>query len=184
MEFQLLKKIAHLLTLALPLAFVACGGTSGSSEQTPAPTQVTVAPKSCAGSYVGTIDKPSLEVRRAIAEESRRRRGITGPPDDNYINPPGEEGIWMEGDFAFETDANCKVVAGGTNLFYSYPYAIGGTVNADRSFDIVWAGSGSTGQFIGQINPNGTISGQLKHPAPDDFIYGLLNGTFTPNGKI
>ena len=181
----MLKKIAHLFTLALPLAFVACGGTN-SPEPTPATTQVTVAPKSCAGSYVGTIDKPSPEAVKAMLEESLRRRGINpDDPIDGIPERPIEEfGIWMEGNFAFETDANCKVVKGGTNLFYAYPYAIEGKVKADSSFDIVWTGSGATGQFVGQINPDGTISGQLKHPAPDDFIYGLLNGTFTPNGKI
>jgi hypothetical protein len=189
----LLKKIAHIFTLALPLAIVACGGTNSASEATPAPAQVTVAAKSCTGSYVGTIDKPSPEAVKAMRDESLRRRGIN--PEDpnptdriqavrNLEDTSGQDGIWMEGNFAFETDANCKVVKGGTNIFYTYPYAIEGTVNADRSFDIVWTGSGSTGQFIGQINPDGMISGQLKHPAPDDFIYGLVNGTFTPNGKI
>lgn len=184
----MLKKIAHIFTLALPLAFVACGGTNP-VDPTPAPTQATAAPKSCAGSYVGTIDKPSLEVRLAMYEESLRRRGIKPtdldyPTIDEMLIRVEREGIYMAGDFAFETDANCKVVKGGTNIFYTYPYAIEGTVNADRSFDIVWTGSGSTGQFVGQINPGGTISGQLKHPAPDDFVYGLLNGQFTPNGKI
>ena len=189
----MLKKIAHIFIFALPLAFVACGGTSGSSEQTPAPTQVTVAAKSCTGSYVGTIDKPSPEAVKAMREESLRRRGIN--PDDpidriqavrNLEDTSEEFGIWMEGNFAFETDANCKVVKGGTNIFYTYPYAINGTVKADRSFDIVWtgSGSGSTGEFVGQVNPDDSISGQLKHPAPDDFVYGLVSGTFTPSGKI
>jgi hypothetical protein len=190
MEFQLLKKSARFLTLLLPLAFVACGGSNKPTEASPAPTQATTA-KGCTGSYVGTIDKPSPEAVKAMREESLRRRGIN--PDDPIDRIQAvrtlevsseQEGIWMEGNFAFETDANCKVVKGGTNIFYTYPYAIEGTVKADRSFDIIWTGSGSTGQFVGQINPDGTISGQLKHPLPDDFIYGLLNGTFTTNGKI
>jgi hypothetical protein len=186
MEFQLLKISARFSPLLVSLALVACGGSTPPAE--PSPTQATVAAKGCAGSYVGTIDKPSPEAVKAMREESLRRRGIdlTGPISiDGIPEDPSEQfGIWMEGNFAFETDANCKVVKGGTNIFYTYPYAIEGTVNADRSFDIVWTGSGSQGQFIGQINPDGTISGQLKHPAPDDFIYGLLNGKFIPNGKI
>ena len=182
----MLKKLAHILTFTLPLALVACGGSSSTTETKPSLPPVTVAAKSCAGSYVGTIDKPSLEVRLAAYQESLRRRGIVIDPNDprDPENGSSKEGLYMAGNFAFETDANCKVVKGGTNIFYTYPYAIGGTVKADRSFDMVYTGSGVIGEFVGQINPDGTISGQLKHPAPDDFIYGLLNGTFTPNGKI
>ena len=181
----MLLKLTRLLALALPLTFVACGSDTVEPVAT---TPVAKASLRCTGSYVGTIDKPSLEVRIAMYEESLRRRGIKPgdldyPTIDEMLINVEREGIYMAGNFAFETDANCKVVKGGTNIF-TYPYAIEGTVNADRGFDIVWTGSGSTGQFIGQINPDGTISGQLKHPAPDDFIYGLVNGTFTPNGKI
>jgi hypothetical protein len=188
MEFQLLKKIAHIFTLTLPLAFVACGGTNSATEATPAPTQATVAAKSCTGSYVGTIDKPSLEIRLGFEEEIRRRRGIIIlGPDDNYAdvyNPNILGSIYLAGSFAFETDANCKVVKGGVSIFNTYPFDVIGTVNADRRFDIQFTGSGVTGAIVGEINPDNTITGQLKHPAPDDFIYGLLNGKFTPNGKI
>jgi hypothetical protein len=127
MEFQLLKKSARFLTLLLPLAFVACGGSNKPTEASPAPTQATTA-KGCTGSYVGTIDKPSPEAVKAMREESLRRRGIN--PDDPIDRIQAvrtlevsseQEGIWMEGNFAFETDANCKVVKGGTNIFYTYP---------------------------------------------------------------
>jgi hypothetical protein len=184
MEFQLLKISARFSPLLVSLVLVACGGSTPPAE--PSPTQATVAAKSCTGSYVGTIDKPSPEAVKAMREESLRRRGIdpTNPIYGTPEDPSEQFGIWMEGNFAFETDANCKVVKGGTNIFYTYPYAIEGTVKADRSFDMVFTGSGVIGEFVGQINPNGSISGQLKHPAPDDFIYGLLNGTFNPNGKI
>jgi hypothetical protein len=185
MEFQLLKKIAHIFTLALPLAFVACGGTNSASEVTSAPTQATVAAKSCVGSYLGTIDKPSLEVRLAAYQELLRRRGIVITDLDRIPEDRSpQEGIWLDGSFAFETDANCKVVKGGVNIFNAYPYIVEGTVKADRSFDMVWTGPDVTAVIVGQINSDGTISGQVKHPAPDDYVYGLLNGKFTPNGKI
>jgi hypothetical protein len=183
MEFQLLKKIAHLFTLALPLAFVACGNTNP-TEPTPAPTQAAVAAKSCTGSYVGTIDKPSLEVRLAALEESKRRRGIGINPPEDGIDPGPSEGIWLDGSFAFETDANCNVVKGGVSVFNTYPFDVIGAVNADGRFDTQWTGSGSAGSIVGEINPDNTITGQFKHPLPEDFIYGLLNGKFTPNGKI
>jgi hypothetical protein len=182
MEFQLLKISARFFTLLLPLAFVACGGSNKPTEVTPAPTQATTA-KGCTGSYVGTIDKPSLEIRLGFEEEIRRRRGIVFEPDE-YINPTPPGSIYLDGSFAFETDANCKVVKGGVSIFNTYPFDVIGTVNADRRFDIQFTGSGSTGAIVGEINPDNTITGQLKHPLPDDFIYGLLNGTFTPNGKI
>jgi hypothetical protein len=184
MEFQLLNKLAHISTFLLPLAFVACGGSSSKTEVTPTPTPSTVAGKGCTGSYVGTIDKPSLEIRIGFEEESRRRRGIVIDPDEVIDNPSPPGSIYIDGSFAFETDANCKVVKGGVNIFNAYPYAVEGTVKANGSFDMDWTGPNVTAVIVGQINPDGTISGQVKHPAPDDFIYGLLNGKFTVNGKI
>jgi hypothetical protein len=183
MEFQLFKKIAHIFTLALPLAFVACGVTTP-SEATPAPTQATVAAKSCAGSYVGTIDKPSLEIRLAAYEESLRRRGIViRELDVIQVNLGPQEGFWLDGSFAFETDANCNVVKGGVAIF-GYPFEFSGTVSANRAFDMSWiVSAGTQGAIVGQINPDDTISGQVKHPR-EEYIYGLMNGTFTPNGKI
>jgi hypothetical protein len=183
MEFQLLKTLARISTLLLPLAFVACGGSNTKTEVTSAPTPSTVAGKGCTGSYVGTIDKPSLEVRLGFDEESRRRRGIVYNPDE-VIDPPPPGSIYLAGSFAFETDANCKVVKGGVNIFDAYPYAVEGVVKANGSFEMDWTGQNVTAVILGQINPDGTISGQVKHPAPDDFIYGLLNGKFTANGKI
>jgi hypothetical protein len=180
----LINKIARILTFVVPLAFVACGGSTTPVEPTPDPTQATIAGKGCAGSYVGKIDKPSLEVRLSFEEEIRRRRGNNPPIYTTVDNPNAPGSIYIDGSFAFETDANCKVVKGGVNIFDAYPYAVEGTVKANGSFDMEWTGPNVTAVIVGQINPDGTISGQVKHPAPDDFIYGLLNGKFTSNGKI
>jgi hypothetical protein len=185
MEFQLLKTLARISTLLLPLVFVACGGSNREIDIGPTPTPSTVAGLGCAGSYVGTIDKPSLEVRLGFEEELRRRRANN--PDIDYptvYDPTTPGSIYLAGSFAFETDANCKVVKGGVNMFDAYPFAVEGVVKANGSFDMDWTGPNVTAGIVGQINPDGTISGQVKHPAPDDFIYGLLNGKFTANGKI
>jgi hypothetical protein len=183
MEFQLLKKIAHIFTLTLPLAFVACGNPNP-TEPTPAPTEARVAPKSCEGSYVGMIDKPSLEVRLAIYQEWLRRNPNLIGPAVYDPNDPSIQGMYLAGSFAFETDANCNVVKGGVNIFDEYPFTVEGTVNADRSFDVVWTESNFRSQIVGQINQDDSISGQVKLAVPQDYIYGLMNGKFTPNGKI
>jgi hypothetical protein len=179
----MLKKLAQILTFALPLALLACGD---GTEQ-PTPPEATLEKKiNCAGSYVGTIDAPSLEVRLAAFQEWLRSRGID---DYDFATYPedrtAEEGIWLEGSFAFETDANCKVVKGGVNIYNAYPYNVEGTVKADRSFDMVWTGLNVTAPIVGQINADDTISGQVKvKDQGAGYIYGLLNGKFTPNGKI
>ena len=48
-------------------------------------------------------------------------------------------GIYMQGTYAFETDANCNVIKGITMVFYAYEYGISGTVvkGGESNFDLV-----------------------------------------------
>lgn len=143
----------------------------------------------CTGSYVGNYGPPSHEERIRLRNLSLAGRGVavTGNDDIDNANAGGgspDGGIWMGGSYAFETDANCNVISGRTLIFYAYEYGIGGTVNKDGSFKLTWSGQGSQGDIVGKIEANNTISGKFYHPAPDNFVYGDLSGTFTPNGKI
>ena len=169
------------LAVAAAAALVACG----SSE----PPPVAVAPVNCQGSYAGNYSPPEHAERIRLRNLSLSGRGIAVTGDDNIDNanagggaPDG--GIWMGGSYAFETDANCNVTKGKTLIFYAYEYDIGGTVQKDGTFNLTWSGQGSAGEMRGKVDATGNITGQFFHPAPDNFVYGVLSGTFTPMGKI
>jgi hypothetical protein len=139
----------------------------------------------CAGSYVGSYSPPDHDERIRLRNLSLAGRGIavTGNDDIDNANAgggPPDGGIWMAGSYSFETDANCNVTSGQTLIFYAYEYGIGGTVNKDGTFNLTWSGQGSAGDIKGSVDANNNISGQFFHPAPDNFVYGVLGGTFTP----
>ena len=138
----------------------------------------------CFGRFEGGYNMPEHEQRIAQRNQSLKDRGIqvTGNDDIDNANAgggPPDGGIWMAGSMWFETDANCRVVAGQTLIFFAYEYNIGGTVNKDGTFDLVWYGQGSQGQLEGRIEANGTLTGLFHHPAPDTYVTGVLWGTFT-----
>lgn len=160
-------------------------GCSGGTVATPPP----VAAVNCQGSYVGSYGPPDHDERIRLRNLSLANRGILVTGDDNIDNanagggdPDG--GIWMGGSYAFETDANCNVTKGKTLIFYAYEYDIGGTVGKDGTFNLTWSGQGSAGEMKGKVEANNTITGQFFHPAPDNFVYGVISGTFTPMGKL
>jgi hypothetical protein len=156
---------------------VTTGGSGGSA-------------KSCTGSYVGTYDAPaSREERIRLRNLSIVNNGgvVTGNDAiDNATAGGGgvDGGIYMAGSYAFETDANCNVVAGKTFVFYAYEYGISGSVAKSGSSTLIWSGQGSQGEMSVSVDSGNNISGQFFHPAPDSFVYGTINGKFTPNGKI
>jgi hypothetical protein len=164
--------------------------TTANGTTTTTTTTTTGSSKSgCTGSYIGSYSPPDHDERIRLRNLSLAGRGIavTGNDDIDNANAgggPPDGGIWMGGSYAFETDANCNVVAGRTLIFYTYEYGIGGTVNKDGTFNLTWSGQGSAGDMKGAVDANNNISGQFFHPAPDNFVYGVLSGTFTPNGKI
>ena len=160
-------------------------GCSGGTVETPPP----VAAVNCQGSYVGSYGPPERDERIRLRNLSLTNRGIavTGNDAVDNANAGGGDpdgGIWMGGSYAFETDANCNVTKGKTLIFYAYEYDIGGTVQKDGTFNLTWSGQGSAGEMRGKVDATGNITGQFFHPAPDNFVYGVLSGTFTPNGKI
>lgn len=158
--------------------------TNGTATTTTGST----AKSGCAGSYVGNYGPPSHEERIRLRNLSLAGRGIavTGNDDIDNANAGGgapDGGIWMGGSYSFKTDANCKVTSGTTLIFYAYEYGISGAVNKDGTFKLTWSGQGSQGDMVGKIEANNAITGKFYHPAPDNFVYGDLSGTFTPTGK-
>lgn len=145
--------------------------------------------KSCTGSYVGGYTYPDHDERIRVRNLSLASNGIAVTGNDDIDNGnagggPPDGGIWMAGSYAFETDANCNVIKGTTLVFYAYEYNINGTVIKSGESALVWSGQGSQGEMKLKLNADNTISGTFHHPAPNTFVYGVLSGTFTPNGKI
>ncbi len=160
--------------------------TNADSTTTTATTTVSSGAKGCAGSYVGNYGPPSHEERIRLRNLSLQGRGVavTGNDDIDNANAGGgspDGGIWMGGSYNFQTDGNCNVTSGSTMIFYTYEYGIGGTVNKDGTFKLIWSGQGSQGDIVGRIEANNSITGKFYHPAPDNFVYGDLSGTFTPS---
>lgn len=177
------KVLAAVVMLAVVLFVVGC---SGGKQEPPAPVVTAV---NCHGSYVGSYGPPDHDERIRLRNLSLSNRGIAVTADEaeNNRNAGGGDpdgGIWMGGSYAFETDANCNVTSGKTLIFYAYEYSIGGTVGKDGVFNLTWQGQGSAGDMKGKVDATGNITGQFFHPAPDNFVYGVLSGTFTPLGKI
>ena len=167
---------------------VATTNADGSTTTATTSTTVGAAKSGCAGSYVGNYGPPSHEERIRLRNLSLAGRGVpvTGNDDIDNANAGGgapDGGIWMGGSYNFQTDANCNVTSGTTLIFYAYEYSIGGTVNKDGTFKLTWSGQGSQGDIVGRIEANNAITGKFYHPAPDNFVYGDLSGTFTPAGK-
>jgi hypothetical protein len=187
-------KRTFMLSAALLAALVASGCNVGKTDTVTTTsgttgTTTSTTKSGCMGSYVGNYGPPDHDERIRLRNLSLANRGIavTGNDDIDNANAGGgspDGGIWMGGSYAFETDGNCNVVAGTTMIFYTYEYGIGGTVNKDGSFNLIWSGQGSQGDLKGQVDANNNISGQFFHPVPDNFVYGVMSGTFTPNGKI
>lgn len=176
------KKVAIGTTILFLVLFLAAC-SSGTYEVKPtAPTF------NCQGSYIGNYDPPSHAERIRLRNQSLGLRGITVVADEEVNNknagggaPDG--GIWMGGSYTFETDANCSITKGSTMVFYSYPYELSGAIQQDHTFKLTWSGSGSAGRMDGKVELDNTISGSFYHPAPEDYIYGVISGNFTPTVK-
>lgn len=123
----------------------------------------------CTGSYVGGIEAPDQSVRLANRDRQLAEGGELGGGVDG--------GIYLEGSFAWETDANCRVTKGTATIF-GHEFAIDGVVSSDKTFTLNYFGP-----IVGSVDGNNKITGQLKEGGKE-WVYGVLNGTFTPNGKI
>jgi hypothetical protein len=162
------------------------GPKNGSTTTT---TTTTGSATSCTGSYVGTYTYPDHDERIRLRNLSLASNGIAVTGNDDLDNAnagggPPDGGIWMAGSYAFETDAGCNVIKGTTLVFYAYEYNINGTVLKSGESALVWSGQGSQGEMKLKLNANNSITGEFHHPAPNTFVYGVISGTFTPNGKI
>lgn len=182
-----------LLSASLLAALVASGCNVGKTDTTAAGGGsgggVSLSKSGCTGSYIGGYSMPDKETRIINRNRSLNDRGVgvTGNDDIDNANAgggPPDGGIWMSGSFQFETDGNCNVVSGQTMIFHSYEYGISGNVNKDGTFNLTWSGQGSQGEMTGGVDANNNIYGQFFHPAPDTYVHGVLNGTFTQNGRL
>lgn len=141
--------------------------------------------KGCTGSYIGSIEPPSHEVRIENRNRELANNGIALTGNDAIDNPKTtgggvDGGIYLEGAFRFETDANCNVINSAGSQIFGIPIDIVGTVNADRTFNMF---SPQAGPFVGSVDANNHITGQQQEGGKE-WVHGVLNGTFVANGKI
>jgi hypothetical protein len=127
--------------------------------------------RTCKGAYVGAVNPPEQSVRLANRDRQLAEGGPLGGGVDG--------GIYLEGVFAWETDANCNVIAGSAVIF-GFDLPISGAVNKDLTFDINHIG----GPISGSVDGNNHITGKLMEGGGREWVHGVLNGTFTPNGHI
>jgi hypothetical protein len=189
LNFRFEGKSALLMSTALLAALVASGCNVGKTDTVATTTSGTTTTtttgtgKGCTGSYVGGASPPSHEVRIATRNRALAAKGIALTGNDAIDNAATggggvDGGMYLEGSFAFETDANCNVIKGDFVIF-GYPFGISGTVNQDRTFNLSYLGP-----IVGQVNADNSITGELQHGGGEEYIHGVLWGTFTPNGKI
>jgi hypothetical protein len=178
--FSHLAKTVTVTALIGSALVAGCGGSKAADPIVKPDPKVA----GCTGSYIGYASPPSQDVRRAVRDRSLIAKGIDisnlTEEQKNALTGGGglDGGMYLEGNFAFETDANCNVVKGDFVIF-GYPFGISGTVNQDRTFTLSYLGP-----IVGQVNADNSISGQLQHGGGEEYIHGVLSGTFTPGGKI
>lgn len=148
-------------------------------------TTTTTKAGSCQGSYVGSIDAPTHEVRIAQRNRQLTETGIAITGNDAVDNAAtgggGEDGgIYLLGGFAFETDANCNIIKSNGNIF-GIPTTLTGKVTAGFSFEGMFMSD--TGPTVGTVDGNGVITGQQQEFGKE-WVHGVLNGKFTAGGKI
>jgi hypothetical protein len=147
-------------------------------------TTTTSGSGTCQGSYVGSIDPPSHEVRIANRNRQLASIGYTLTGNDAVDNPATggggvDGGIYLTGGFAFETDANCNVIKSNGNIF-GIPTTATGKVNADKTFTLT---APEAGPLVGSVDGNNHVTGQQQEFGKE-WVHGVLNGTFTPGGHI
>lgn len=156
-------------------------GYLGKSNASPAPAPATPSSGAYVGRFTGKIDMPPHEERIAARNEGLRRKGLplTGNDEvDNRAQGGGDPdgGMFLTGDFDFTTDANRNVT--GEVRIFGHPFALTGQVQPDGNFTLNYL----VPLFVGRVNPNNTVTGKLMHGGGEEFVYGYINGTFTPAG--
>lgn len=124
----------------------------------------------CAGTYSGRIDPPPQNIRIANRDRQIAEGGILGGGVDG--------GIYLEGAFGWQTDANCNIIAGNMILHGGYTN-VTGNVKAVGTSNINHDGGPV------EVIRNGTaISGKVMEGGGREWVYGDLVGVFTPGGKL
>lgn len=160
------------VTLASAALISGCNvGKTDTVATTTGGTTTSTSTRTCMGAYSGAVNPPSHEVRVANMERQLAEGGPLGGGVDG--------GIYLEGAFAWETDANCNVIKGSAVIF-GYDLPISGTVNKDLTFNINHVG----GPISGSVDANNHIDGKLMEGGGREWVHGVLNGTFVPNGHI
>jgi hypothetical protein len=136
----------------------------------------------CTGSFVGNVNPPPKDVRIAARNRYLKILGkpITGNDAiDNRGTGGGgvDGGMYLQGTFKWETDANCKVIKGVT-ILHGHTFSINGTVPANKVFTLSFPGP-----IVGKVDANNIISGQVQEPGRT-WVYGDMVGTFVKDGKI
>lgn len=174
---------------AIVMAVAALSGCNVGKTDTVAGTTTTTTTsngaRTCTGSYIGSIDPPSHEVRIANRNRQLTETGfpITGNDAVDNANTTGggvDGGIYLTGGFAFETDVNCNVIKNNGSNVFGIPITITGTVNKDLTFNMY---DPEAGPFVGSVDANNVITGQQQEGGKE-WVHGVLNGKFTPNGKV
>lgn len=177
-------KIAGAAAVVL-LVFVLAGCSTGSDAPAPAPVPVVAG---CEGTYTASINPPSHEDRIIARNASLTMRGIaiTGnDATDNAATGGGtpDGGIFLAGSAQWTTGPQvgnqCPIVAGTVTIF-GYEFPASGGINApslNPDFGFGWGGS-----VVGTLK-DGKITGKVIGGGGEEFVFGVLDGTFTPVTK-
>lgn len=162
----------------------ACGGSTP-DPTTPAPAPVVVS-TNWAGKYTGRIDAPSHEERIRLRNLALEHQGkpVTGNDAvDNAATGGGgvDGGIYIEGAFGFEVDANNQLVKGkGEVVVFGYSFPItGGVINPDGTFSFAAAQLPLSGKIVGTA-----IEGKATGVAGEEWVYGNIVGVYERGGKL
>jgi hypothetical protein len=135
----------------------------------------------CQGAWQGGVIAPEHAERIAARNKSLRIYNFPVTGNDAVDNLPlggggVDGGIYFEGAFGFETDANCKIIKGE---FIIYGIEIPtGSVNKDGSYQAIFDG----------LEVNMKTDGTRIFGIVNEYGYpharGYMEGIFTPMGKI
>lgn len=158
------------------LFMAAC--SSSPTVNTPAKVQT------CKGKFSGSVDMPDHDVRIANRNRQLIETGkvVTGNDDIDNAGTGGgapDGGIWLAGAFEFETGAQegnqCPIISSNFIIFGSEIKAHG-YVQITGLFGFMHEG----GSVDGAVDSNNHITGRFAEGGGREWVYGNLNGTFTP----
>jgi hypothetical protein len=123
-------------------------------------------PISFAGIWHGRIDMPPQDIR--LANQARQLS------EGNELGGGVDGGIYLEGAFGFETNAEGNVVAGEFIIHGQRSRANGNVIR----------GAGHEGGPFTVALSGTSITGRISEGGGREWVYGDLVGTFIPNGHV